>query len=206
MNNRTIIFAFCLFFFFAVELIAQFKFAHVTDTHVGSETGANDLRNTVNDLNRMTDIKFVLITGDITEFGSDSQLRLAKQILDSLTIPWYIIPGNHDMKWSESAGTSFAKIFGYERFVFDFDGYKFIGLHQGPRMRMGDAYWSPEDIQWTDSVLNSISDKRQRLIVATHYPADSGIANYSELTTKFREYNTQALLNGHWHSNSHGVF
>jgi len=43
-----------------------------------------------------------VITGDITELGTNAQLKLAKQILDSLSIPWYIIPGNHDAGWSES--------------------------------------------------------------------------------------------------------
>jgi len=184
----------------------QFSFAHVSDTHIGSATAAEDLRRTVNDLNVLNKISFVLITGDITEYGSDDQLRLAKQILDSLIIPWYIVPGNHDMKWSESGGSSFAKIFGYERFVFDTAGFRFIGMHQGPRMRMGDGYWAPEDISWFDSLVQHMPKKRQPIFFVTHYPADSGISNWYVMTERLKKLNTQAMLNGHWHQNHYALF
>jgi outer membrane protein assembly factor BamB len=192
----------------ALQLFGQsnFRFVHITDTHIGSTTGAEDLRRTVSDINSLKTVSFAVVTGDITEFGSDDQMRLAKQILDSLTIPWYCIPGNHDMKWSESGGTSFGKIFGDERFVFDYGGYKFIGLHQGPRMRMGDAFWTRDDVSWLESILSSMPDKNQRVIIATHYPADSGIANWYNVTTVARKYNVQAFLNGHWHQNHFAVY
>src|SRR5690606_3155673 len=77
-----------------------FQFAHVTDTHVGSATGVDDLRRTVADINANPELDFVIWSGDVTEFGSDEELRLAKRILDSLTVPWYVIPGNHDTNWS----------------------------------------------------------------------------------------------------------
>jgi outer membrane protein assembly factor BamB/calcineurin-like phosphoesterase family protein len=195
------------FLFSSGVLLSQtFTFAHITDTHIGSATAAEDLRRTVNDLNSMHGVAFALITGDITEYGSDDHFREAKQILDSLTLPWYIVPGNHDMKWSESGGSSFAKIFGTERFVFDFTGFTFIGLHQGPRMRMGDGYWAPEDIAWFDSVMQRMPDPRRPIIMATHYPADSGIANWYVMTERLKKYNTQVLLNGHWHQNRSALF
>jgi outer membrane protein assembly factor BamB/predicted phosphohydrolase len=193
---------------FAFQLFSQtsFKFAHLSDTHVGSATGADDLRHTVHDINQLTNLSFAIITGDVSEFGTDEQFRLAKQILDSLTVPWYIVPGNHDMKWSESGGTSFGKIFGSERFLFDFGQYTFVGVHQGPRMRMGDGYWTNEDVAWLDSVLSRLSGKKQRIIIATHYPADSGIANWYRVTTLAKKYGVQAFLNGHWHRNYYALF
>jgi hypothetical protein len=38
------------------------RFAHVTDTHIGSQSAAEDLSATVNDINQQTDIDFVLFT------------------------------------------------------------------------------------------------------------------------------------------------
>src|ERR1700744_2696338 len=103
-----------------------FKFAHVSDTHVGgSVTAADDLRSTVRDINADVELKFVILTGDITEFGADTELQLAKQILDSLNKPWYIIPGNHDANWSESGANSFRKVFGAETTTFQYGGYLF---------------------------------------------------------------------------------
>lgn len=184
-------------------LFAQtsFRFAHLTDIHVGSTTGEEDLRRTVRDLNQQHNLQFIIISGDISEFGSDEQLRLAKQILDSLVLPWYILPGNHDMKWSESGGTVFAKIFGYERVQFSFDKYTFIGLHEGPRLKMGDGYFAPEDLRWLDSVLTPFQKNRKPIILFTHYPLDSGIANWYEALKRLKKCNIQAVLNGHWHRN-----
>ena len=92
--------------FLSLALFAQepvnFQFALVTDTHLGSGTGATHLRNTIKDINNNASLSFVILSGDITEFGSDAELKMAKQMLDSLNKPWYIIPGNHDDKWSES--------------------------------------------------------------------------------------------------------
>ena len=70
----------------------------------------------------------MILSGDITDFGSDSEFMLAKKILDSLNKPWHIIPGNHDANWSESGTNSFKKIFGAETFQFKygdiFSGYR----------------------------------------------------------------------------------
>ena len=103
-----------------VSTAQPFQFALVTDTHVGGATGADDLRRTVTDLNGLVDVDFVILSGDVTEFGSDEELLLAKQILDSLEKPLYIVPGNHDSNWSESGANSFRQVFGSETFSFGF--------------------------------------------------------------------------------------
>src|SRR3982751_2872029 len=79
-----------------------FHFAHVSDTHIGSTNAEEDLVRTVHSINNDTSLSFVIISGDITDVGSDEELQRAKQILDSLNKPWYIVPGNHDSNWSES--------------------------------------------------------------------------------------------------------
>jgi predicted MPP superfamily phosphohydrolase len=70
----------------------KFRFAHISDTHIGSANADEDLRRTVQNINNDTSLSFVIISGDITDFGSDTELQLAKQILDSLNKPWYIVP------------------------------------------------------------------------------------------------------------------
>ena len=84
-----------------------FRFVWLSDTHVGSPTGAADLRASVRDINSLTGFSFVIISGDVTEFGSHGQFLLAKSILDELHLPCHVIPGNHDCKWSESGATEF---------------------------------------------------------------------------------------------------
>lgn len=179
----------------------EFKFAHVTDTHVGGSTGADDLRRTVQDLNQMEDIDFVILSGDVTEFGSDAELALAKQILDSLSLPLYIIPGNHDSNWSESGANSFRKVFGDETFFFRHKGYMFIGTASGPNMRMSPGQIPRENLVWMDSVFSANPDRETPLININHYPLDSSLNNWYEAIDRLKTRNVQLSICGHGHQN-----
>ena len=191
---------FILLIGFVYQVHAQnFKFVHLTDIHVGSATGATDLRKTVHDINQNKELKFVILSGDITEFGADEELRLAKQILDSLTIPYHIIPGNHDANWSESGGNSFRQIFGAETFYFKYGGYRFIGTNSGPNMRMSPGQIPRENLVWLDSVLRLDIDKP--LIYVNHYPQDSSLNNWYEAIDRIKRQDIRLILCGHGHTN-----
>ena len=179
----------------------QIRFAWLSDTHVGAGAGAEDLRAAVRDINLVPEIDFIIVSGDITEIGSNAELELAKAILDSLNRPYHIIPGNHDTKWSESGCTKFPELWGSDKFNFEFEGYRFIGMHQGPLMRMGDGHFAPEDLRWLDSVLTTLPDKNQPLIFVTHYPIDASVANWYEFLDRVKKYNAQVILFGHGHRN-----
>lgn len=194
-----------VFLLLSDHLFAQpFRFAHVTDTHIGSETGAEDLRRTVLDINQQADLEFVILSGDITEFGSDTELQLAQQILDSLLIPYYIVPGNHDANWSESGGNSFRRIFGSETFYFTHKGFRFAGTNSGPNMRMGPGQIPRENLVWLDSVLKA--DPTLPLIYVNHYPQDSSLNNWYEAIDLLKQYDVRLLLCGHGHVNKQERF
>ncbi|MCO5229817.1 MAG: metallophosphoesterase [Chitinophagales bacterium] len=97
-----------------------FTFIHMTDIHVGEAQGdygtpgfLNDtmpqgdvgysavrLRKAVNWINehaKEQDIRFVMVTGDITDSGERSEFEKAKEILDELNIPYVPTIGNHDI-------------------------------------------------------------------------------------------------------------
>ena len=183
-----------------------FRFAWLSDTHVGSVTGASDLEASVHEINNIENIAFVILSGDITEMGFDAQLEKAKTILDVLKKPYYIIPGNHDTKWSPSGCTKFTALWGKDRFVFEYAGFRFIGMHEGPIMKMGDGHFPPEDIRWLDSVLTTLTDVRQPIFFVTHYPLDPGLDNWYTVTERLKRYNTQAVLVGHEHRNRKADF
>jgi len=192
-----------LFFFLYQSVHGQkFYFAHVTDTHVGSSTGAEDLKRTVTDINNQNDLDFVVISGDITEFGSDKELEEAKEIISKINKPWYIIPGNHDSKWSESGNTSFVRIFGSEDFTFEAGGYLFIGTACGPNMRMGPGLVPHEQVVYLDSVLTNMKDPTQSVIFVNHYPLDNSLSNGYEIIDLLKTRNIKAEILGHGHVNS----
>ena len=191
---------------------APFRFAWLSDTHVGSTTGEQDLRAAVRDINSLTGLSFVVHSGDVTEYGSREQLRLAKEILEGIKIPCHVIPGNHDTKWSESGATDFPRLWHQDRFVFEHGGFCFIGMHEGPVMKMGDGYWAPQDVRWLREALKKLPKDQPIIfvthypIVATHYPIDDGIANWYVVLDLLKKYNTQVVLCGHYHANHDFVF
>ena len=191
-----------LLFLIPLNLFSQtFRFAQVTDTHVGGATGADDLRRTVLDLNQQQGIDFVILSGDVTEFGSDEELALAKQILDSLNLPLYVIPGNHDSNWSESGANSFRKVFAAETFFFEHNGVQFIGTTSGPNMRMSPGQVPRENLVWMDSIFKANPDQDKPLIAINHYPLDSSLNNWYENIDRIKTKNVQLALCGHGHIN-----
>lgn len=179
----------------------RFSFALVTDTHIGGEGADEDLQRTVHDINSIDSLAFAIISGDVTEFGSDDELRKAKEILDRLKKPWYIIPGNHDTKWSESGANSFRMIFGAEAFAFTQGEWLFIGTNSGPNMRMGPGQIPRENIVWLDSVLSVPANREKKVVSVNHYPLDEGLNNWYELTDRLKRLDTRLALCGHGHSN-----
>ena len=191
--------------FSVIVLSAQtkpFRFAFISDTHIGSPNGdaEEDLRRTVADINSMHDVAFVVITGDITELGTDAEIKLAKQILDSLDVPYYIIPGNHDTGWSGSGGLSFTKMFGDEKFHLNYNGIHFLGCASGPYVRMSDGHVPRHAVNWLTQELKKISPT-EPVIFLNHYPLDNGLDNWYEVIDLLKQKNTVLALCGHGHNN-----
>lgn len=195
-----------VFIFVTVStLVAQpFRFALITDIHISKNpTTIEDLRNSVSQINATPNIDFVLVTGDITEEGDRNSLQIAHDLLGKLKMKYYIIPGNHETKWSESGVTAFSHIFGAERFEFEHNGFLFLGFNTGPIMRMADGHVAPQDITWLKQELSK-AGKQKPVIIATHYPLQEGdVDNWFDVTDAIRPYNIRVILGGHYHSNRH---
>ncbi len=180
---------------------ARLRFAWISDSHVGSDRGEADLRASVADINSQSGLSFVLVSGDITEMGTFENLSLAKTILDGLGVPYHLIPGNHDTKWSESGGSDVARLWGRDRFVFEAGGYRFIGLSQGPVLHMADGHWAPQDVRWLDGLLSEPGAALKPTIFVSHYPLDPSIDNWYVVLDKLKKIPTVAVLAGHGHKN-----
>jgi outer membrane protein assembly factor BamB/Icc-related predicted phosphoesterase len=177
-----------------------FKYAFVTDTHVGGATGEEDLYKTVADLNTQKDLDFILVTGDLTEMGTKAEIAIAKKLLSKLTKPWYVIPGNHDTGWSESGGVDFIKAFGYDKFTFDHKGYRFIACASGPYVRMSDGHIPRDAVVWLDNILKKTPDYMP-VVFINHYPIDNSLDNWYEATDRIKKVNIQYAICGHGHAN-----
>lgn len=183
-----------------VAFAEPLHFVWLSDTHVGSPTGEEDLRATIKDINSQSNLEFVIVSGDVTELGKDEEFELAKSIFDECKIPVHLTPGNHDCKWSESGATSFSKFWGSDKFVFNAGGFTFIAMHEGPVMKMGDGHFAPEDLRWLESTLNEFP-KNRPFIFVTHYPLDEQLDNWYAAIDLLKKHNIQAVLVGHGHAN-----
>lgn len=194
--------AFLFLSVFAFSQTKPFRFAFVSDTHIGSPNGGaeEDLRRTVADINTLHNIAFVVLTGDITELGKNEELKLAKKILDSLRVPYYIIPGNHDTGWSESGGLEFNQTFGDDKFSFTYNGIHFIGCASGPYVRMSDGHVPRNAVNWMKNDLQK-TGSREPVIFFNHYPLDNGLDNWYEIIDLLKTKNTILALCGHGHNN-----
>lgn len=174
------------------------RFALFSDLHYseGSQS-VNDLRACVRDVNSIGGIDFVLVAGDLTDFGSDEELAAVKGILDSLAYDYYVVAGNHDAKWSESGCDTFKNIFGYESFEFKKHGWRFIGCNSGPDMRMAPALIPRESMEWLKSL-----EPGEPTVFLNHYPQDTSVLNYFDVTRELKRIGTRLEVGGHWHNNT----
>ena len=177
------------------------RFAFLTDLHISDvATNAEDLEFSVEDLNNISNLDFVIFGGDITEFGSDEEIARAHAIISKLKIPWYIVGGNHDSKWSESGCNTFKDVFGYEWFEFEAGGIRLLGCNSGPNMRMAPALVPRDAVLWLDSLTRSIPP-HQPVVFVNHYPLDDAMLNYTTILDFLSRNNVQFAMCGHGHNN-----
>ncbi|MFN2438907.1 MAG: PQQ-binding-like beta-propeller repeat protein [Chitinophagaceae bacterium] len=207
MINRIFFLSVSLLICSSLAYTQSFKFAFLSDTHIGVKNADEDLRRSVADINADTSLKFVIITGDITELGTDEEILLAKGILSKLKKPLYIQTGNHDANWSPNAGRIFNSAFGLGRFSFQYNGYLFIGTNSGPIMHHKAPGQVPrEDILWMDSILNDSKNQGIPVVYTNHYPQDSTQKNWFEALERLKKKNVQLILVGHGHLNNKFIF
>ena len=180
-----------------------FRFAQLTDIHLtpNNPNPTEDLLRSVAQINATDSIDFVLVTGDLTEEGDRTTMEKVKSCLDLLKVPYHVVLGNHETKWSDSGCTAFGEIFGGERFEFEHKGFLFLGFNSGPLMRMAYGHVVPQDIRWMTEEMDK-NGKDKPVILVTHYPLMEGdVDNWYEVTDAVRPYNVRLFIGGHYHSN-----
>lgn len=176
------------------------RIAVLTDIHVGPGS-ANEaqLRIAVDEINR-TDLDAVIVSGDLANEGSDAELLNVKGILDGIRHPLYVLPGNHEDTWSQSATKTFVDLWGNDRFVADMDSLVIVGINCGPYMKMGDGHIKQEDLHWLRATLDkATADGRKRVLSVNHYPLLDDLDNYREYIRLLEDYPVIGHINGHYH-------
>ena len=176
------------------------RLAILSDIHV-TPGNANEgkLREAVAEINA-TDVDAVMLTGDLTNEGSDEQLSNVKGIMDGIIHPLYVIPGNHENNWSQSACKTFNDLWGSDRFVFTVDNLVVVGMNCGPFMKMGDGHIKQEDLLWLDSTLTAMVKPGMKVLSVNHYPILDDLDNYRAYVDILKKYPVITHQCGHYHS------
>lgn len=173
--------------------------AVLSDIHVTPGNACDSaLRVAVDEINAGA-FDLVVVNGDLSNEGSDEQLRNVHDILGRLRHPLYVLPGNHENNWSQSAIKTFIDLWGHDRFVAVADSLALVGINCGPYMKMGDGHIKQEDLHWLRSTLDSLSAAGCRIISFNHYPLLADIDNVSDYVSLLEEYPVMAHVNGHYH-------
>jgi len=93
---------------------------------------------------------FVILAGDISDFGLEKEFVWVDDILSKLNKPYVAIVGNHDLLGEGEA--IFNKMYGANNFHFDVNSFRFIGINTNSREyafsgHVPDTTWLRESLQ-----------------------------------------------------------
>ncbi|MEM8744158.1 MAG: phosphodiesterase [Pseudomonadota bacterium] len=118
----------------------------------------------------------VVVSGDVTDFGTPEEYATARPLLDELSMPYYVIPGNHDDR--ETMRHAFADHrylpgSGFIHYAIDDYAVRLVGLDT---VVAGEQYGEMcrERIEWLESCLSEDQDK-PTLVFMHHPPFLTGI-------------------------------
>ncbi len=177
------------------------RFAVLNDIHVTPGNPADSAMRVAVDQINADSFDAVIINGDLSNEGSDAQLENVKNILSAVRHPLYVLPGNHENNWSQSATHTFPHLWGADRFAAVIDSTVIVGVNCGPFMKMGDGHIKQEDLHWLNDTLTELCTPGRRVLSFNHYPIrKDDLDNYQDYARVLQKFPVVAHINGHYHS------
>ncbi len=181
-----------------------FTFVVVNDIHFFDKRCATWLDKVVEKINgHKADL--CLIVGDMTEDGTAEQNAAVHEVLKGLKLPYHVVVGNHDYlpdNTRKPFEAHFPKSLNYR---FDHKGLQFVGLDTTLGRAGSKTVIAKETFTWLTGQLKDM-DKKRPTVLFTHFPmgwlVPSRPDNAAELLNEFKQYNLQAVFNGHFHSST----
>lgn len=181
--------------------LQSFKFAVASDIHLDDVYLEKALIRAKAD-----GAEFIIITGDLTSLGKKDELVEIKNILDESSVKYYVIPGNHDLWFSEKVKADvFGEVFGSDYQSFKIDDTKFILVNNGSWQGM-----TGQQMTWLKSEVAEC--KVVYCLVFAHMPFNHGTSEHimgednkkvssqaAELVKLFVESNVREVFVGHLH-------
>lgn len=180
----------------------SFRFIAVNDTHCMSPECVPYLQGLVAQM-RTASPEFCLHAGDLTEKGEREHMENVHAIFRRLPGEMYPVLGNHDYL-SPNDRRPYTETFRLRvNYYFHHRGWQFVGLDTTDGQRYEKTKVQPATFEWLRDYLPRLNP-RKPTVLFTHFPLGAGV-NYRPLNADavldhFREFNLQAVFNGHYHS------
>ena len=169
------------------------KYAWIISPGIGQAGADTALSNIVTSINSDSTLEFVIVSGNLTAHGYNKELELSKSILDKLSIPYNVIPGENDLRRSESAGEKINSVFGAKHFFFRSGNCLYLGLNNSVTWRNGGGHFSPEELSWLTDTLKSISPNDE-ICLYSYFPFDSKTDNWFKVTNMLTDFKVAAIF------------
>lgn len=198
----------------------ELKFVQVTDSHFTQTNPYSEevLKATINDINSLSGVQFVVFTGDNIDKPNQEELVKFVNIANKLKMPYYMIIGNHDvfksngMSKQEYIQTIRDNNFLYRiktpNYTFKKGDLVFIVVDGAKEVIPGTVgYYKDDTLKWLEKNLKKHSKKQ--VIILQHFPLIEPRASKSHRTYEGEKYlemlkkysNVKAVISGHYHVN-----
>ncbi|HML74447.1 MAG TPA: metallophosphoesterase [Anaerohalosphaeraceae bacterium] len=197
-----------------VQPVEVFTFVQVCDPQLGFSEYEQDkasFRQAVRQINALRP-EMVVICGDMVNTADDRSYADFKEIANGLSMPYYCVPGNHDVGNEPTPASlqAYRQRLGQDYVVVEHKGAAFIFVNTQLWKNPVEGETEKQDT-WLKESLKEASAKGQQIFVVGHYPLFCKQANEpdeymnlpkekrAELLTLFERYQVAAVLGGHTH-------
>lgn len=179
--------------------------AALNDLHISDARSTAILRRALQQIKGISDLRFLVVLGDVSTSGRLSEFMLAKECFDTAKLPWRCIPGNHDVEVrAVNPYGNYEQTMGARHWIHEEGGWAFIGLDTCVGMSSDVTF--PADRM--DALRNDLEDigKEKPIALFTHHPLNPNtkqyrIKNADEILALFSGHTLKLAAAGHYHGN-----
>jgi Icc protein len=188
---------------------ADFSFVQITDTHIvagATDQGHNGAVSAC--LKEIAALQpapaFLAHTGDVTETGSPAEFAAYRAMIGALprTLPTYVAPGNHDVRWIAPSRDGFRLATGNRPYQsWDYQNVHFVLLDSTvPLEHWG--HFDAAELAWLAQDLRRNGTARPVVIGFHHWIGRESLMvdNEDALLAVIAPYNVRLFLIGHGHA------
>jgi len=151
----------------------NFYFVQLCDPQLGMTEYKEDicsLEQAVKQINALAP-DFLLMCGDLVHKPNEKSYKDFRKIMESVTVPFHCLPGNHDMTLVKSGDTlqKYRELFGQDHEAFSWKGFRFI-LFNTQLMKIPMSGESEAQMSWLTDELKGTKKAGTVPVLVGHHP------------------------------------